>query len=448
VPHDEPNDPALAAFTARPRPLLVRGAVQNYAWGGYDLIPGLLGTENPERRPCAELWIGAHPMGPARVQLGESEATLETLVASAPESVLGRRTAARFQSRLPYLLKVLDVRCMLSIQAHPTRSRAEEGFLRENRAGVPLDAPTRSYRDDNHKPEAHVALTELWMLHGFRPLPEIAGVLAAVPELSRLMPDFHGRLFRCENDGDRRALLRSLYEHVMTMSQDAVDAVLGPLLARLAPRFDSGALARSSPDYWAVRAARDLPLPSGRLDRGILSIYLLNLVRLAPGQGTYQPPGMLHAYLEGATVEVMASSDNVLRGGLTPKHVDVPELLRTLTFESGPPAILEGVAVSDTEVVYRTPAEEFELSRVVLSAGGDYRCGGHEVDTLVFVQGAARVDSDAGALDVHEGTAVLAPADVPYSVGSAGGAVFFRATVGRSASGRGPADQTQANTSS
>jgi mannose-6-phosphate isomerase len=157
---------------------------------------------------------------------------------------------------------------------------------------------------------------------------------------------------------------------------------------------------------------------------------------------------MLHAYLEGATVEVMASSDNVLRGGLTPKHVDVPELLRTLTFESGPPAILEGVAVSDTEVVYRTPAEEFELSRVVLSAGGDYRCGGHEVDTLVFVQGAARVDSDAGALDVHEGTAVLAPADVPYSVGSAGGAVFFRATVGRSASGRGPADQTQANTSS
>jgi mannose-6-phosphate isomerase len=436
VPHEQAEDPALTAFRARPRPLLVRGAVQNYAWGGYDFIPGLLGAANAERQPCAELWIGAHPMGPAHVRLGEDDTTtLETLVSAAPLAVLGAATATRFGSRLPYLLKVLDVRCMLSIQAHPTKRQAEEGFAREERAAVPRDAGHRSYRDDNHKPEAHVALTEMWMLHGFRPLEEIRIVLAAVSELSPLMPDFGSRLARCESEDDRRQLLRALYERVMTLPQDAVDAVLDPLLARIGPRFEAGDLARSTPDYWAARAARDLPLPGGHRDRGIVSLYLLNLLKLAPGQGTYQPPGLLHAYLEGATVEVMASSDNVLRGGLTPKHVDVPELLRTLTFESGPPAILEGEVVSANELVYRTPADEFELSRVELTAAGEHRRGTeHQVDALVLVQGSARVESEGGRFDVPCGSAVLAPAGVDYSMKTENGAIFFRASVAEAAS--------------
>ena len=216
-----------------------------------------------------------------------------------------------------------------------------------------------------------MALTEFRMLHGFRPLEQIAETVGQTPELGSLLDGFAQRLAAAGHDHDaRRGLLRELYSNVMTMPQEQVDSVLSSLLSRLRANPPSD---KDSPDYWALRAADNFPLPEGHLDRGIFSIYLLNLVHLQPGQGTFQPAGVLHAYLEGVNVELMANSDNVLRGGLTTKHVDVPELLKILTFEGGTPEVFDGVPVSGGhERVYRTPAEEFELSRISLAPRSRY----------------------------------------------------------------------------
>ncbi len=325
---------ALASYRQTPQALPLVGVAQHYAWGGYDLIPQLLGVDNAARQPYAELWMGAHPRGLALAEINGTRLTLDRLIAADPWLTLGADVALRYAGRLPYLFKVLDVRDMASIQAHPSHAQAEEGFARENAAGVPIDAPERLYRDENHKPEVHVVLTDFWMLHGFRPLEEMAEVLASEPELAPLAADLPEKL---RAGGERSVLLRELYARLMTMAQPQVNAVLNPLITRLESEESAGRLHKENPGFWALRAARTFPLPGGHRDRGIFSIFLLNLVHLLPGQGTFQPAGTLHAYLEGADVELMAASDNVLRGGLTPKHVDVPELLATLSFRDGRP---------------------------------------------------------------------------------------------------------------
>ncbi|MCC6444506.1 MAG: mannose-6-phosphate isomerase, class I [Armatimonadetes bacterium] len=406
----------------------LEGAVQHYEWGGFDFIPALLGHSNEKREPYAELWIGAHPKAPSLARVDGARIPLDRLIEGAAEEVLGR-PAARFERRLPYLFKVLDARKMLSIQAHPSKAQAEEGFARENAAGIPPDAPSRNYKDNNHKPEAHVALTDFRMLHGFRPLEEIAETLNCVPELAPLMPDFGSRLTYTGSDPDaRRALLKSLYRRAMEMPQEEAGRLLNPLLARLERENSPD---KDSPDFWAVRAASDFPLPGGYRDKGIFSIYLLNLVRLAPGQGTFQPAGTLHAYLEGVNVELMANSDNVLRGGLTAKHVDADELLRTLRFESGKPEILEGVSLSDTERAYPTAAQEFLLSRITLAAGQTHtRPPEHGPDALVLLQGSALLRSGNGVIPMKGGTIVFAPHPAGYTLeAQTPEAVLYRAAV-------------------
>jgi mannose-6-phosphate isomerase len=371
--------------------LRLRGAVRHYEWGGYDLIPGLLGVANRERRPYAELWIGTHHVAPCSAEVDGAVVPLAKL------------------SRLPYLLKVLDAREMLSIQAHPSKAQAEAGYVREEAAGVPLDAPHRNYRDANHKPEVHAALTELRMLHGFRPMAEITAALLGVPEL---------RGIECGES------LRGLYEWLMTMPQERVDAILAPLVERLERESPSD---KDTREYWALRAAREFPPATGRFDRGIFSIYLLNLVRLRPGQGTFQPAGVLHAYLEGANVELMADSDNVLRGGLTRKHVDVPELLGTLSFESGAPRVLEPEPVSASESVYRTPEAGFELSRIVLPPGGLYEgLAAPGPDSLIVLEGTVA----SADLRFARGGILFAPCGSNYTLQAGGeGAVLYRASV-------------------
>ncbi|MFM8717671.1 MAG: mannose-6-phosphate isomerase, class I, partial [Spartobacteria bacterium] len=314
----------------------IKGVVQHYDWGGFDFIPALLGQPHPSSEPCAELWLGAHGGGASTIESPEGCFSLPEVIHSAPREVLGGTVAERFHNSLPYLFKVLDARKMLSIQAHPTLAQAREGFEAEETAGVPLKASTRNYKDRNHKPEVHVALTDFWMLHGFRPLEEISASLQNVPEFRTLMPDFGSRLQTADSSA-RAALLRELYERIMTMPQSEVDDFLNSLIARLEKESP---LDNDLPDFWALRAAREFPLPDGHRDRGIFSIYLLNLVRLKPGQATYQSAGTLHAYLEGVNVELMANSDNVLRGGLTPKNVDVPELMRVVRFDEGKAAII------------------------------------------------------------------------------------------------------------
>jgi mannose-6-phosphate isomerase len=407
----------------------LRGSVQHYQWGGYEFIPGLLNVQNEERKPFAELWIGTHPKSPASVEVSGKTASLEDVIRRAPEEILGPAVSSRFGGRLPYLLKVLDARKMLSIQAHPDKRQAEEGFARENAAGISLQSAHRNYRDDNHKPEVHVALSQFWMLQGFRPLEEIAETFMSFPELIPVMPDLDGRLSAAGSDtGARCDLLRDLYGSVMRMPQARVDNILTQTISRLERERP---VDKSGHDFWALRAARSFPLTGGHYDRGILAIYMLNLLHLQPGQCTFQPAGVLHAYLEGITVELMANSDNVLRGGLTPKHVDVEELMHTLSFKSGITPVLRGDRVSSTDTVYRTSAEEFELSRIELSPGESHsRRAGHGPDSMIVLEGSAWVRSESGSLLLKRGGIVMAPDALAYTLESeARQATIFRASV-------------------
>ena len=407
----------------------IKGVVQHYDWGGFDFIPALLGQPHPSTKPCAELWLGAHGGGPSIVESQEGALSLAELIHSSPGEILGKRVAERFHNSLPYLFKVLDARKMLSIQAHPTIAQAQAGFEAEEAAGVPLKASTRNYKDRNHKPEVHVALTDFWMLHGFRPLEDIAASLQSVPELRTLMPDFGSRL-QAADPSARAALLRELYERVMTMSQAEVDGFLNPLIARLEKESPAN---KDLPDFWALRAAREFPLPDGRRDRGIFSIYLLNLVRLKSGQATYQSAGTLHAYLEGVNVELMANSDNVLRGGLTPKNVDVPELMRVLRFDEGKVDIIHGRDAGNGETVFPTPAEEFELSRIQCGPGESYQSGHRNgPDILIVMEGEITASSHGETLHLKAGESFFAPQSANYEINcQSGTAVVFKASVPR-----------------
>jgi mannose-6-phosphate isomerase len=415
--------------------LTLQGVVQHYDWGGHNFIPDLLGAENANHRPFAELWIGAHAKAPSLADVAGGQEPLDKLIAETPEAILGQAANARFGGRLPYLFKILDVHKMLSIQAHPTLAQARRGFARENAEGIGLEASCRNYKDDNHKPEIGVALTEFWMLHGFRPLEQIAQTFRETPELGALMPEFPKRLEEAGHDHEaRRGLLRELYSTVMTIPQEQVDVLLNGLLGRLQakPLTD-----KNSADFWALRAAENFPLPGGHRDRGIFSVYLLNLVHLLPGQGTYQPAGVLHAYLEGVNVELMANSDNVLRGGLTTKHVDVPELLNILTFEGGTPNVFGGEMVSSQERVYRTPAEEFELSRIALAANSRYTGDAlYGPKALLVLHGSGKVTSAGQCTSLRHGSIAFVPCGTQFVIETrAEDLVVFEAGLPRRARG-------------
>ena len=382
-------------------PYLLEGVVQHYAWGGFEYIPNLLNQTNRQQEPCAELWLGAHPRGMAQVHLpGEAAQPLDALINSAPLDILGTATAQRFANQIPYLLKILDVDKMLSIQAHPNKTEAEQGFAAENAAGIPLNAFNRNFKDDNHKPEMMTALTDFWLLHGFATRDKVLFSLQQTPELAGLLafytPDS----------------IEPLYTQVMTMPQDEIDRLLQPLAARLLPLLSAGQLQKDQQDYWAARALRDFRLLDGGLDRGVISIYLMNVVNVQPGQGIFQDAGILHAYLEGVNVELMANSDNVFRGGLTDKYVDAATLIQHLSFEPVSPHIFAGEAESDTLTVFKTPAPDFELSLIRLSDAKiheQHSTKGPEI--LLLIQGEALVNQ---SLLVKKGQSLFFPAGSSY----------------------------------
>lgn len=394
----------------------LEGVVQHYAWGGTSFIPELLSIKNAENQPFAEYWMGAHDKAPSQALLNGNKVPLNELIAQSPEEFLGAEVASLFSNRLPYLFKVLDVKDMLSIQVHPAKAEAEKGFARENEMGVPLSAPHRNYKDNNHKPEIMVALTDFWLLHGFRPEEEIATMLDEITAFHTLKPYFKGGNYQ------------RLYQYVMTLSHVEVNQVLRPLIERLIPAYEAGKLEKSSSDFWAARAAIHNPLEAGNYDRGIFSIYFFNLVNLPPGKGIFQAAGIPHAYLEGANMELMANSDNVLRGGLTPKHIDVPELLRHTRFEAVAPEILAGDQVGDTEKVYKSPAPDFELSRIQVSADRSYQSStAHVTDILIVLEGNVEASFDGGSFSLQKGEVFLAQAHVDYRL--SGRATLYKATV-------------------
>ncbi|HTR29302.1 MAG TPA: mannose-6-phosphate isomerase, class I [Puia sp.] len=392
----------------------LRGKVQHYAWGGSEFIPRLLAVDNVDRRPFAEYWMGAHESGPARLE--ENGASLNDYLRKQPAERLGEYTAERF-GRLPYLLKILDVRDMLSIQVHPSKSAAEEEFAAENKRGVALNAANRNYRDDNHKPELMAALSDFWLLHGFKAEQDLIRVLADTPELNFLMPVFSIGGYQ------------QLYKTVMEMPQGDVDDVLQPLLDRILPLYHNGGLVRSEEHFWAARAALTYN-EGGRIDRGIFSIYFFNLLNLHPGEAIFQDAGLPHAYLEGQNVEIMANSDNVLRGGLTPKHVDVPELLKHVRFEATRPRIIVGDRDAGHITVYSTTAPDFELSRISLMAGEAITVKAHSTEIYIVMEGRAGVIEEGGAgFSRVRGECFTAMYQARFELKATADSVIYRAAV-------------------
>ncbi|WP_269855818.1 mannose-6-phosphate isomerase, class I [Streptomyces sp. RPT161] len=390
--------------------------VRPYAWGSTTAIPELLGTE-PTGEPQAELWMGAHPGAPSRLDRGTGLAPLNEIIDADPYGELGKPAVERFGPRLPFLLKVLAAGAPLSVQVHPDLEQAKAGFADEEDRGVPVDAPHRNYKDANHKPEMICALTPFDGLCGFRHPAEAAELLEGLG-VNSLKPYVDILRARPEDEALREVLAAVLgadREEMAGTVEEATEAA-----ARLAT--EDG---RFADDYAAYASAAD-HFPG---DPGVIAAMLLNHVRLQPGEALYLGAGVPHAYLGGLGVEIMANSDNVLRCGLTPKHIDVPELMRIVRFESGDAGVLRPEDSGDGEEVYDTPIDEFRLSRYTLAPGGRPRSlGDRTPQILLCTAGEVTLHGPGDTqLTLGRGESAFVPADERVTLDGAG--TLFRATV-------------------
>ena len=390
----------------------IKGVVQNYSWGGKTFIPRLLNIGNSENKPHAEYWLGAHENASAII---DAETKLAAAISSNPALILGEGVAKLF-GRLPYLLKVLDVREMLSIQVHPSKEDAIKGYEEENEKGIPKDSPTRNYKDDNHKPELMVALSDFWLLHGFKPADELHSVFSTTEELFFLKDIFI-------NGG-----YQEVYKTLMELSQQDVNEKLEPLLSRIVPKYESGELPKDSADFWAARAAQTFNQP-GKIDRGIFSIYLFNVVFLSTGQAIFQDAGIPHAYLEGQNMEIMANSDNVLRGGLTTKHVDVAELMKHVKYQPTIPAIISGTPIDEYQSVFLSPARDFELSLIKIADGETCSIQSRTAEIYFVEDGSAEFTSGEVRVTRHTGESLLASYGASLNITGLSPSRIYRASV-------------------
>ncbi|MDH3010767.1 MULTISPECIES: mannose-6-phosphate isomerase, class I [Gordonia] len=407
---------------------ILDGVVRPYAWGSRTAIASIQGRPVPSAHPEAELWFGSHPAGSARcVDPSGPEQHLVEVIDADPVATLGAASAAEFGNRLPFLLKILAAEEALSLQAHPSADQAREGFERENARGLALDARDRNYRDPWHKPELIVATTPFDALAGFRDPHKTVALLREL-QVSEL--DHYLGMLAGQPDSEG---LRAVFTTWLTLPESSIRQLVPAVLHGAIEVLSAGRTEFSAELRTVCELGEDYPN-----DPGVLASLLLNHVHLEPGQGLYLPAGNLHAYLRGTGVEIMANSDNVLRGGLTPKHIDVPELLRVLDFtpvdaaQMAPPVRMIGA-----ERVYLTPAPEFRLSRIELDGTGLHHSSSICFDMpgpqiLAVLSGAVEVRPGDGApLTVKSGHALWITDDDPDVIVRAASAraVFYRALV-------------------
>jgi len=393
---------------------ILKNSIQEYEWGSRTAIAELLGEETPSARPQAEMWMGAHPKAPSLVRSGEQWVSLAAAIERHPEDILGPEPARRFSNSLPYLFKVLAAGKPLSVQAHPSMEQAREGFERENRLGIPIDAPNRNYRDPNHKPECICALTPFWALNGFRRKSDILFYLEPVwPQEAEL--ELRGLLDKTDDTG-----VKQLFQALMGLGAERKQRVIDGVVA--------GARGRSEADpVYGWMAALHRIYPS---DIGVLSPALHNLVCLQPGEAMFLPAGVPHAYLGGMGIELMANSDNVLRGALTTKHVDVPGLMRVLDFRETEADVLVAVERGECEYRYESPADEFVLSVLHIREGRAYTAPGkRSVEILLCTEGQVTVGDTRGqVVPLEKGSSAVIPASLRgYTI--SGNAEIYKAAV-------------------
>lgn len=389
------------------------GKVQHYQWGGYSFLPELLGIQNDNKLPFAEYWLGAHDNFPSEME-GTAEKFLDKYILQ-HSYLLGKKVQQQF-AKLPYLLKILDVKDMLSIQVHPSKEAAVLEFEKENKAGIPLTASNRNYKDDNHKPELMVALSDFWLLHGFKTANEVKSTISLIPEFSFMLLLF-------EEGGYEK-----LYKTLMEMDQYQVNEICKPLLERIFLLYEGSTLKKDNADFWAARAALTFNEPD-KVDRGIFSVYLLNLVHLKKGQAIFQDAGVLHAYLEGQNMEIMANSDNVLRGGLTPKHIDVKELIKHVNFNAVSPSIIQATRMNEFEEIYLSPAPDFQLSKLLIPKGKTAFIHSTTTEIFIVMEGNVEIREGDNELFLKRGEAAVAFAGSEIGILDVEDAVIFRASV-------------------
>lgn len=390
----------------------LRGTMVHYPWGTFERIHELLGTI-PDGRPLAEFWLGAHRSGPSAL----ATRTLDAALAEQPH-LLGEASVGRFGAQLPFLMKVLSARHALSLQAHPNREQAEEGYAAEDGAGVSLTSPHRVYKDTWPKPEIMVALEEFHTLCGFRDPLRTAALfreLDSGPATARLVAPLHAR--------GGEAGLQEVFLDVLALDEDRRDVVDAVLTSAEGHRDEDGELGTFA------RTALELNETFPR-DPGILAALLLNRVELAAGEALYFPAGQMHAHLRGTGIEVMASSDNVLRGGLTAKHIAVDELVRVVDFTWCEPEVLTGTETSPGVWDYPTHCHEFDVWRLELDAGVPVALPDPTGARIALVtRGRVTVTDGERTLDLDSGDSVFIPADNP-PVTALGDAQVFLAAPG------------------
>lgn len=384
----------------------LEGRLQHYAWGSAAALPQFLQRE-ADGQPWAEVWFGAHPLGPARLQGASAlDGTgLDQAIRAEPRRMLGEAVQRAFGGALPYLLKVIAPERPLSLQVHPTREHAAESFAAENAAGLPLDSELRNYRDENHKPEMVVALTRFEALCGFRTPRRAALILEG---LDTSLTDRMLALLRAHPSAQgMRAAFRMLVSPSMRPGAEAVAEVACAATDRLergespSPRIDRlvGVLQESFPG-----------------DPGVVAALLLNPVTLQPGEAMFVPAGAIHAYISGLGAEIMAASDNVLRAGLTPKKVDAEEMLQCVSVVAAPPLRVAPERLTDTTVAYFAPVDDFELSVTTVTDPDGvfqprYRVPGSGPRILLGLDGDLLVQTETGRRRLTRGRALFIPAD-------------------------------------
>ncbi len=381
--------------------------IQTYAWGSRTGIAEFLGHPSPAGEPQAELWMGAHPKAPSEIDTGGRRVSLAEVIAEHPREVLGA-AADRFDGALPFLFKVLAAGRALSIQAHPDPRQAAAGCRREDRLGIARNATERNYRDASHKPEVLCAVTPFVILRGFRPPAAILDLMRRFDVLE-LLPEVDNAL--------RAGDLERFFRAYMSLDRERLEVVLGRALDRGEGEGEGGVFS------WVDRLASQFPG-----DPGVLAPLFLHLLELKPGEAMFTGPGVLHAYLKGVGIELMANSDNVVRGGLTPKHVDIGELLRVLRFEAEPPRMLGSTTAGGVRS-FETVAGEFALSVLKVEPDAPCHLPGGSVEILLCTRGRGTVRGNAGAaVAFGQGDSLLVPA-AAGSYRIEGSAALYRAGV-------------------
>ncbi len=367
----------------------LQGCVKHYSWGGKRYIPELICLANEGNEPFAELWYGQHAGCPSVTSEGT---TLTDLMATSPETFLTPRERKRWKNELPFLCKVLDVQDMLSIQIHPNRTEASKGYKEEENRNIPRDAPERTFRDRNHKPEMMYALSEFYLLQDFRKEDEMLTNLKRFSSLKALAD-------KLKSKG-----LEDFYRDFMQQSQDQINEDLEPFVQEInGVEIPEDPLV---PEYWIKRAIAQFCTPH-KVDRGILSFYLMNLVHLMPGEVVFQASGIPHAYLRGQNIEIMASSDNVIRGGLTSKYIDAEALSKLVRFDQRKLHYLQPEEENPSQKNFTSPAEEFQLSVIELEPFNEFPIKTTHISLLFSTCNCIVASSARQQIRIERGEAVL-----------------------------------------